>query len=165
MKPPSPRGRTVTCRSLRGQRTQYPAETVRFRPAAYGLCVQNGRVLLARSSFTGRWEPPGGAFEPWEPLEEGLAREFAEETGIRVRPRRLVDFRDDFVAFFDHPFHSLRFYYLVELLQNPPPPPSPDAEEVLEVAWKSRQELEAMGPDLLTDADRALCLKVLPSTP
>lgn len=163
MKPPSPTGRTVTCRSLRGSRREFPAEVVRFRPAAYGLCIDDDRLLLTRSLFTGRWEPPGGAFEPWETLEEGLAREFAEETGLRVRAHTLVEFRDDFVAFFDHPFHSLRFYYLVTLLDNPPPPLAPDTDEVAEVAWKTRRELEAMAPELLSDADRALCLKVLPA--
>jgi 8-oxo-dGTP pyrophosphatase MutT (NUDIX family) len=111
----------------------YPADQVRFRPAAYGLFVHAGRILLGRSRFTGKWDIPGGGVEAWETLEDGVAREFLEETGVRVCASKLVDFRESFIAFGHHPFHSLRYYYAVA--GDPGQTLTPDLTELSSVDW------------------------------
>lgn len=45
----------------------------------------DGRALLVRRRDNGHWEPPGGVLELTETVEEGLAREVAEETGLTVQ--------------------------------------------------------------------------------
>jgi ADP-ribose pyrophosphatase YjhB (NUDIX family) len=60
------------------------------RVGAYGLCRDaDGRVLLTRNSaaseFPGRWGLPGGGVEQGEHPDDAVVREFAEETGLRVR--------------------------------------------------------------------------------
>ena len=60
------------------------------RVGAYGLCRDaGGRVLLARNSdrseFPGLWTLPGGGVEQGEHPDDAVVREFAEETGLRVR--------------------------------------------------------------------------------
>ncbi|MBX5468134.1 MAG: NUDIX hydrolase [Firmicutes bacterium] len=139
-KSPSPEGIEVRCPSLIGPAQTYPAREVRFRPAAYGVWIAQGRVLLGRSVFTRKWDIPGGAVEPWETLEAGLVREFQEETGALVRVGPLVDFRDEFIAFFRHPYHSLRFYYLVE--GDPEAPLRPDPDEVSTLSWLAWHEID-----------------------
>lgn len=47
------------------------------------------RVLAIRRRDNGAWEPPGGVLQPAESLEEGLAREVAEEAGVEVEVLRL----------------------------------------------------------------------------
>jgi 8-oxo-dGTP pyrophosphatase MutT (NUDIX family)/5S rRNA maturation endonuclease (ribonuclease M5) len=139
-KPPSAEGITVECYTLHTRQVRtFPAEAVRFRPAAYGLWVRSGRVLLGRSRFTGQWDIPGGGVEPWEPLTSGLVREYREETGVTVSVDRLVDFRESFFAFFHNPFHSLRYFYLVH--GDDDAPLRPDLEEITSLAWVRPEEI------------------------
>lgn len=49
-----------------------------------------GRVLVIRRRDNGQWQPPGGILELDETLEQGVAREVLEETGVRVRVERLT---------------------------------------------------------------------------
>ena len=56
---------------------------------AGALLIKDGRVLLVergREPLAGYWSLPGGAVETGERLEDALAREVLEETGLRVRP-------------------------------------------------------------------------------
>ena len=58
----------------------------------YGVLARQGRVLIAEERVAGRrvLKFPGGAVEEGETPEEALVREFAEESGILVRPLKLV---------------------------------------------------------------------------
>jgi 8-oxo-dGTP pyrophosphatase MutT (NUDIX family) len=49
-----------------------------------------GRLLLQHRADNGLWELPGGAIDPGEPPARALVREVYEETGLVVRPRRIV---------------------------------------------------------------------------
>jgi ADP-ribose pyrophosphatase YjhB (NUDIX family) len=49
-----------------------------------------GRALAIRRRDNGEWEPPGGVLELSESVTAGLAREVAEETGLRVEAETLT---------------------------------------------------------------------------
>lgn len=49
-----------------------------------------GRILLQSKNHEPGWFLPGGAIEPGEHPEEALVREVAEETGLIVRPEKIV---------------------------------------------------------------------------
>jgi 8-oxo-dGTP pyrophosphatase MutT (NUDIX family) len=49
-----------------------------------------GRVLLQRRAQDGRWSLPAGAIDPGESPAEAVVRECWEETGLRVRPERVL---------------------------------------------------------------------------
>jgi 8-oxo-dGTP pyrophosphatase MutT (NUDIX family) len=49
-----------------------------------------GRILLTRRADNGEWCLPGGGMEPGESAAEACEREVLEETGLKVRVRRLV---------------------------------------------------------------------------
>jgi 8-oxo-dGTP diphosphatase len=57
---------------------------------AAAIVDDDGRFLAIRRADNGRWEPPGGVLELDEPIEEGLIREVAEETGLTVEPLALT---------------------------------------------------------------------------
>jgi ADP-ribose pyrophosphatase YjhB (NUDIX family) len=50
-----------------------------------GVLLREGRALVNRASYRERFTIPSGYVERGEALEEGLVREFAEETGLTVR--------------------------------------------------------------------------------
>jgi 8-oxo-dGTP diphosphatase len=64
-----------------------PGEDHEPRPAAFGVAEVNGKVAVVRID-TGAgetwWDLPGGALDPGEDEGQALAREFGEETGLKV---------------------------------------------------------------------------------
>lgn len=62
------------------------------RVGAYGVVVQDGKILLAR--FTGgkvpEWTLPGGGLELGEDPEDAASREITEETGYQVELQGLL---------------------------------------------------------------------------
>lgn len=56
-----------------------------------GVVIRDdGKVLVIKRADDGRRVPPGGVLERDETPEQGVVREVLEETGIKVRPLRLV---------------------------------------------------------------------------
>jgi len=58
------------------------------------IILKRHQVLLverARAPLKGFWSLPGGVLETGERLEEGVCREVLEETGLTVKPLRVVE--------------------------------------------------------------------------
>ena len=58
------------------------------------IIVKRDRVLLverAKSPLKGYWSLPGGVLETGERLEEGIQREVLEETGLAVKPLKVIE--------------------------------------------------------------------------
>jgi 8-oxo-dGTP diphosphatase len=56
--------------------------------------VKRDRVLLierAKSPLKGYWSLPGGVLETGERLEEGIKREVLEETGLKIKPLKVIE--------------------------------------------------------------------------
>jgi ADP-ribose pyrophosphatase YjhB (NUDIX family) len=65
----------------------------KLRVAAYAVCVQDDRILLARSPAAdgGReWVLPGGGMEHGEDPHDTVVRELEEETGYRIEVTGLL---------------------------------------------------------------------------
>ena len=63
------------------------------RPAAFGVVPRDGRLALVRITrpeTAPYLDLPGGALDPGEDDAAALVREFGEETGLKVRPGRLL---------------------------------------------------------------------------
>lgn len=64
--------------------------------AVGGIVLLNDSVLLVKPRYGvnhGHWMIPGGVVEARETLQEAVAREFMEETGVAVRAGRIVGMR------------------------------------------------------------------------
>lgn len=59
-------------------------------PGVATAVVDDGHLLLLLHADSGRWVLPGGAVEPDEHPADAAVRETREETGVAVRPDRIV---------------------------------------------------------------------------
>lgn len=93
-----------------------------------GVVIENGRALLIRRGgepLRGQWSIPGGTLELGESLEQGVARELLEETGLEIK---VVDFLEVFDRIFVEPtganckprFHFVIVDYLCERIAGDP---------------------------------------------
>jgi 8-oxo-dGTP diphosphatase len=85
-----------------------------------GVVIEQGRALLIRRGnepLLGEWSIPGGTLELGETLEEGVARELLEETGLTVRVTELIEVFDriylDSVAGPSEGKKGPRFHYVI----------------------------------------------------
>jgi 8-oxo-dGTP diphosphatase len=91
--------------------------TIRIRVA--GILVKDGKILLVRHEKNDKsyWLLPGGGVEFGETVEEGLAREFREEVGLKVRVGKLVLVQDSIPP--DLHRQVLNLYFLVQAEEGP----------------------------------------------
>ena len=76
-----------------------------------GAVFQDGKILLVKERSDGKWALPGGWADVGESPSESVEREVWEESGFRVRPRRLA-------AVYDrgkHPHKPLMHYHIYKL--------------------------------------------------
>jgi 8-oxo-dGTP diphosphatase len=89
------RHRVLSSRTLRmASSREYPERPL---VGIGGVIIDRGRTLLIRRGsepLRGEWSIPGGTLELGETLEEGVAREVLEETGIMVRVIELIEVFD-----------------------------------------------------------------------
>lgn len=113
-----------------------------------GVIIENGRTLLIRRGsqpLLGEWSIPGGMLELGETLEEGVARELLEETGLVVRVIELIEVFDriylESTAGAQEQkrprFHYVIVDYLCERLAGEPAAGS----DVTDVAFASEEDL------------------------
>jgi 8-oxo-dGTP pyrophosphatase MutT (NUDIX family) len=74
----------------RALRERIGSELILYPAAGGAIFDAAGRILLQEKTFEPGWFLPGGAIEPGETPEEALVREVAEETGLIVRPTRIL---------------------------------------------------------------------------
>lgn len=114
-----------------------------------GVIIDAGRALLIRRGsepLLGEWSIPGGTLELGETLEEGVARELLEETGLEVRVLDLIEVFDriyvESTAGEHEPKKGPRFHYVIvdylcERLSGQPRAGS----DVTDVAFAREEEL------------------------
>lgn len=118
-----------------------------------GVIIEQGRALLIRRGsepLKGQWSIPGGTLELGETLQEGVARELREETGLEVRVLEVIEvfdriFPEDSAAAFTKGmkprFHFVIVDYLCERVEGQPRA----ASDVTDVAFAAEDELSGFG--------------------
>jgi 8-oxo-dGTP diphosphatase len=115
-----------------------------------GVVIENGRALLIKRGsepLLGQWSIPGGTLELGESLQEGVARELLEETGLEVQ---VLDMIEAFDRIFLDPaapdagkrsrpkYHYVIVDYLCERLGGE----AQAGSDVTDIAYATESELE-----------------------
>lgn len=85
---------SVTATDIEGATYEVPADTLRWRPSAYGIVIKDGSLLVSKQ-FRG-YDLPGGGIDLGEMPEEAVVREVKEETGLDVNNPRLIAVHSNF---------------------------------------------------------------------
>lgn len=115
-----------------------------------GVVIEGGKALLIRRGsepLLGEWSIPGGTLELGETLEEGVARELLEETGLEVKVLELIEVFDriyvESTAGGDEAKKGPRFHYvIVDYLCERVGGEAVAGSDVTDVAFAGEQELE-----------------------
>lgn len=87
--------KTVICRDINNNKTDpVPVEQLSLTVRVYGVLIQDDKVLLV-PQWDG-YDFPGGGMEIGETLDEGLAREIKEETGLNAKRDTVLACESDF---------------------------------------------------------------------
>jgi 8-oxo-dGTP diphosphatase len=138
-----------------------------FRLAAYAVCIQDGRVLLARyvpPQGESSWTLPGGRVEHGEDPFDAVTREFAEETGCVAVAERLLGVDSRVIPAAERrlpgplPHHNVGIFYQVRITGGQLRP-EPDGE-VAESAWTPISGIVHLRRSSLVDVGLALAQSV-----
>lgn len=133
-----------------------------LRLAAYAVCVEDGRVLLALSvpaEGESTWTLPGGRVEQGEDPFDAVIREVAEETGCNGKVERLLGVDSRVVPAVDRlpglpDLHSVGIFYAVRITGGElRPEPNGDTAESI---WTPLPEVAALRRSSLVDIGLAL---------
>jgi ADP-ribose pyrophosphatase YjhB (NUDIX family) len=112
------------------------------RIAAGGIIVQDDKLLLVRYSSSGGGSylvGPGGALRVGENAVQAIIRETLEETGVTVRPRRVLWIED----LQSSRYKMCKIWMLCDVVKGEVrPTDGARAEGITEAGWYKRGQLE-----------------------
>ncbi|MHB9861503.1 NUDIX hydrolase [Streptomyces sp. YIM S03343] len=135
-----------------------------FRLAAYAVCIEGGRVLLAHHA-SDNWTLPGGRVEHAEDPFDTVVREVAEETGCSAVVERLLGVDSRVIpaavarAGIEH--QNVGVFYQVRITGGQLRP-EPNGETV-ESVWTPVSEVASLRRSSLVDVGLALA-QTFPAT-
>lgn len=83
-----------------------------------GVLINNGNILVQREADGNEYAMPGGHVRIGETLEDGLIREFKEETGADIKCCRMLWSEECFWEQNGKKAHNFAFYHLVKLING-----------------------------------------------
>ncbi|OOG77172.1 NUDIX domain-containing protein [Algoriphagus sp. A40] len=119
-----------------------------LRTRVNGILIENDRLLMVKHQMGNGgilWSVPGGGMHFGSNAPENLEREFLEETNLTVKVGNYL-----FVHEYLHPpLHSMEHFFEVKRIDGSvklgkDPELSDDIQILLDVAWKSAQEIQAI---------------------
>lgn len=105
----------IVCYNPEGTPVPVPADSLTFRPAVYGIFIENQQVLLMRDPAVDLWRPPGGILQPHEPPTQAVRHFFREVTGMTPKLGPLLHVEEKYRIDDDgQAWHLTMLYYALD---------------------------------------------------
>ena len=104
-----------------GDTVELPKSRFTFRPSAYLIAIENGKVLLVKDVRSNRYNLPGGGMEPGETIFETLKREASEEIGTsNISLEKIFDVKENYFYHdpSDNAWHAIIFFAKAKILSK-----------------------------------------------
>jgi 8-oxo-dGTP pyrophosphatase MutT (NUDIX family) len=105
---------------------------------------EHGRIFLTRRTDNGQWCLPGGGMDAGESVAEACEREVWEESGLRVRVKRLVgvySYSDQLIVYPDgNKAHIVALHFEAEVISGEPGLSS----ETTDFGYFTEEEIQAL---------------------
>ncbi|WP_315720161.1 MULTISPECIES: NUDIX domain-containing protein [unclassified Bradyrhizobium] len=130
---------------LKAVRSKIGHDLLATTAVSISIFDDKGRILLGRDAETNLWTLPGGAIDPNEHPADAASRECFEETGLIVRPQRLLGVFGGPEFLIRYPNGDLTYYTVIAfeavivggaLV--------PDGEEIATLRFVDREEWEQL---------------------
>lgn len=111
----------IFCLDAYGKEHAFDESAYRERTAAYGIYIKDNQLLLIQDTWSKLWELPGGGLEEGEGIEQGLQREFKEETGLTIAGEMtfITKYSNYFLSTqIKEPWHATRIFYKVSVVDG-----------------------------------------------
>jgi ADP-ribose pyrophosphatase YjhB (NUDIX family) len=109
-----PKTKTINAFNKNGERISRPSQNFKLRVGVYGLLKEHGKLLMQHNPVLKGFALPGGAVDIGETLDAALIREFKEETGLEIKPIKVLDVIEDFYTYEEFDAHSIFILYEVK---------------------------------------------------
>ena len=125
----------------------------RLRSRVNGILIENDRLLMVKHRMgNGRilWSVPGGGMKYGSSAPDNLKREFLEETGLEI----IVGNHLFVHEYLNPPLHAMEHFFEIkrisgEVTLGKDPELSGENQILLEIGWKSINELRDLSSDSL----------------
>lgn len=106
---------TIICHDVQGNCVLVAPEALLFRPAVYGIFLENHQVLLQKHPDTGLWFPPGTVLAEHETPAQAIRHTFRQLTGMTPRPGPILYLEDQYLVDGERrAWHFAVVYYALE---------------------------------------------------
>ena len=110
----TPKNKTITAYDFAGNKHERNLANFKFRASAYGVLIEDNKILFKRHPSIDKFDLPGGGVEIDETIPVALIREFKEETGLDVELDKLLSVEDSFFTTGAEDAHGILVFYLVK---------------------------------------------------
>ena len=107
-----------------------------------GIWISEAHILLESLADRELWGIPGGFVEDGESVEQACAREYFEETGLKVECARLAIIHEQFWVDHGQPVREYGFYFIIKPAEEVGPCPTiMSLEGHLQFRWQKLTNL------------------------
>ena len=102
----------VVVHDINGKNFNVDSKSLVFNPAVYGIIIKRNKILLLPVSD--KYALPGGSIEIGEDHIEALKREIKEETGLTIKPVKILNIYTSLYKSFKTGtnYHCIQLFYI-----------------------------------------------------